>query len=112
MNSEEPNQSESPQKKSLVQKLIKDPIQWIANAYMITGTAINTASIYHCSQADCGGSSGIEPVSLTAGILGLAYTIDNVISHYQGRERTYTEDFARKQWNKAVGRESDKMIQK
>ena len=110
MNQEEPNQNESPQEQSLVQRLIRDPIQWIANMYVVIGTGINTASVHHCSQADCGGSSGVEPVTLTLGILSLAYTLDNVISHYQGRERTYTEDFFHGQWRNAAKRELDRMI--
>lgn len=34
------------------------------------------------------------------GALGVAYTIDNIICYYQGRDRTHLEDIARKQCGK------------
>lgn len=99
-----PQDNTQPEKESLYKKLTSDKLQQVAGVWAVimvpTGvyglvTAIRSPD--YVDRLFDGLNSGL---CATLGALGLAYTIDNIVSYYQGRGRTHLEDIARRQWDK------------
>lgn len=77
------------QKPSLVRRLASDRLQWVAAWYFVAGSSLS-AWMLHLGQQQYGTDTyGLLAITGGSALLGLAYTVDNVISHYRGMPTTY-----------------------